>query len=621
MKNITKILLKLIPLCLILFSALLLFGCGKQSPKELTVPVALGDAEGVSVVSQNPQEIAFGGSASFTIHIREGVAIDKISRGELVFVETITSSADGAQQTMHVYTLTLDKIYFPTTVKLETHDALSGDGWVLFYHTNGGIMTETGSAGIKIEDFSDEFYLCPNTLADQGHFERDGYMLLGYNTEPDGSGTFYGPGWNVVMPESKKISLHCMWSKTADTNDFDFSFDESGATITKYKGSDETVTLPLTVGEHKVIGVDSEAFAENKTLKTLIVPKNITTIKDNAFKNCTSLTKLYICDTVTSMTEKAFSGCDALSSFNPLAVYSPNYLTSRTGSYVIKYERLITAPDKKLVLTGGSNLAYGIDSERLTKNLADAGYDFSVVNMGANVLSVATFQAEISAYFMGEGDILIHTPEPSHAQWGANEITSTHWKIFEAGYDAFSFVDIRNYKKPFTSFAKFNKARKAETKHTYETHCTDEVNLYGDFSKERVGSVSAYQTTIQDCIDNGNKGNATLSEGISSIKTYGGNLNKHFDTIAEKGGTVLISFAVLMDIYTTEATQEAGGEQQTAYEQNIDKFIHGTRISSVDRYLMPHKYFYNSQFHLNSEGADIRSDYLAEDILNYLNSK
>ena len=62
-------------------------------------------------------------------------------------------------------------------------------------------------------------------------------------------------------------------------------------------------------------------------------------------------------------------------------------------------------------------------------------------------------------------------------------------------------------------------------------------------------------------------------------------------------------------------------EQIEAYEQEVDEELLPTRISSINDYVFERKYMYDTILHLNSEGANIRSRRLADDILKYLLSE
>lgn len=58
----------------------------------------------------------------------------------------------------------------------------------------------------------------------------------------------------------------------------------------------------------------------------------------------------------------------------------------------------------------------------------------------------------------------------------------------------------------------------------------------------------------------------------------------------------------------------------TLYEQAADELFAGVRISRVDDYVLDPEYFWNSEWHVNGNGRILRTDKLAEDILNYFES-
>jgi len=135
----------------------------------------------------------------------------------------------------------------------------------------------------------------------------------------------------------------------ADASASDFQIE--GSTLTKYRGSDERVTIPDTVEvvgesafennqkvqlvvvpksvkrmdayvfwgcdnlEEVVLGkgltsVDEYAFSGCTGLKQITIPENVQSIDAQAFAGCTNLTDIYIPDTVTSIADDAFLNCD-----------------------------------------------------------------------------------------------------------------------------------------------------------------------------------------------------------------------------------------------------------------------------------------------------------------------
>lgn len=74
-----------------------------------------------------------------------------------------------------------------------------------------------------------------------------------------------------------------------------------------------------------------------------------------------------------------------------------------------KEKLLKNTPSPKMVLVGGSNLAFGLDSARL-----HAAFKMPVVNMGLHGGVGLKFMLDQVAPYLGEGDILVMVPEYQH---------------------------------------------------------------------------------------------------------------------------------------------------------------------------------------------------------------
>lgn len=157
--------------------------------------------------------------------------------------------------------------------------------------------------------------------------------------------------WVVVMAliATALILTHLPVSE-ADAAASASDFQMEGSTLTKYRGSDERVTIPDTVEvvgesafennqkvqfvvvpksvkrldayvfwgcnhlEEVVLGkgltaVDEYSFAGCTGLKQITIPDNVQSIDAQAFAGCTNLTDIYIPATVTSIAEDAFLNC------------------------------------------------------------------------------------------------------------------------------------------------------------------------------------------------------------------------------------------------------------------------------------------------------------------------
>ncbi|MDD4212615.1 MAG: leucine-rich repeat domain-containing protein [Bacilli bacterium] len=85
-------------------------------------------------------------------------------------------------------------------------------------------------------------------------------------------------------------------------------------TITRYSGDEIELTIPSLIDECPVVSIGYEAFYDNRTLKTIIIPKGVESLSDYAFYSCISLSSITIPNGVTSIGRYAFYNCTSLKS-------------------------------------------------------------------------------------------------------------------------------------------------------------------------------------------------------------------------------------------------------------------------------------------------------------------
>ena len=99
-------------------------------------------------------------------------------------------------------------------------------------------------------------------------------------------------------------------------------FEISNLTLDKYHGSEKVVFIP---DDENIMYIGEEAFEDNRTMETVIIPRTVTQIDERAFLNCTALKKVCFikemqagdlpeADTadLNLILADAFSGCTAL---------------------------------------------------------------------------------------------------------------------------------------------------------------------------------------------------------------------------------------------------------------------------------------------------------------------
>ena len=84
-------------------------------------------------------------------------------------------------------------------------------------------------------------------------------------------------------------------------------------TITGYRGSDTSITLPsVDIDGAPIQAVNDDAFQGNTSLTSVTIPSSITSIGARAFAGCSSLTSVTIPDSVVRLGSGVFSNCSSL---------------------------------------------------------------------------------------------------------------------------------------------------------------------------------------------------------------------------------------------------------------------------------------------------------------------
>jgi hypothetical protein len=297
-----------------------------------------------------------------------------------------------------------------------------------------------------------------------------------------------------------------------------------------------------------------------------------------------------------------------------LACIDPRYYTSNNGMYKIKYQRLISAEGKKIIFHAGSNVSYGIDIGTIQNAL---GGEYAGVNFGCNVNTPAVFYVEVAATHMNPGDIVVLCPEIRGYQYGQNDINVTTWQIFEGAYNAFADVDLRNFVEVFSSFGTFNTNRYSSTPRTYEHYCKQGnapgVSKYGEFNINHNGQTAGLKEDIAKYQAKGGYGSLAMDASLLS-QAYNIHMNEAIDLVIAKGGKVYYSFAAIMRTVLNKFSQTV--PVQTTYKDAVAKaFPKATVISEPGTYVLDPSWFYNSSYHLSTDGSVYRAELLAKDIL------
>ncbi|MBR6709306.1 MAG: hypothetical protein IKL84_06470, partial [Clostridia bacterium] len=468
----------------------------------------------------------------------------------------------------------------------------------LIYDANGG-QTKDGGRYLR-HDSPTDFYFYPHALANQGQLTRDGYVLYAYNTEPDGSGTQYTFGANVVTPANGTLMLYAQWLR-ADPAQFEYQVAGEEVYIKGCKSTDEWVVVPETIEGKPVTTLKTRALKGLTNMTTLVLNPKIKWVDDAAVYDCPNFTTLYLCDNVKRIPDGFYVKCPEFQTLHLGAVLAPSRMDQRGGTFHIKFQRLLKAKAEGLdavIVISGSSSEYGLNSEVLEKEL---NYEYYPVNLGTTVQISVLYLLEAFRDFVDEGDIIIQAPETtSQSQLGGNAFISNYWNCYEGVPELLSHVDLRGYTKLFSTLTQFNENRAKMFPTSYSEH-NEAINRYGDNQTVRINPSPDYASS-----KNRNLSPSNLSE------TNAARLNEAYANLEATGAKVYFSLAPLnVNSFSEKAKTDA---VQNTYQKRFETLLKIPVISHFSDYVMEGRYFFNSDYHPTNEGAVLRTQQLVKDL-------
>ena len=270
------------------------------------------------------------------------------------------------------------------------------------------------------------------------------------------------------------------------------------------------------------------------------------------------------------------------------------------------YHRLADSQGKRLILVGGSSVAFGIDVALLEHMLAQYGYEYTVCPLGLYAAVGTSAMVELAQGQLRAGDIMVLAPEPTDETLSTYFGASAYWKCAEESPDLLAA----------------NSAQRSALAGNYISFLQERVSicLSGQFPQgEGAYTKSAFE-------ENGNMnfyraGNAMILgwdtgapvdlAAVSISSDFAQQVNDCCEIARKRGAAVYFSFSPVNQS-AIEGDAEAGA---AAYFRVCLDAFDCPIISDPNRYILDSGWFYDSNFHLNSAGAVLRTCLLAEDLL------
>ena len=274
------------------------------------------------------------------------------------------------------------------------------------------------------------------------------------------------------------------------------------------------------------------------------------------------------------------------------------------------YSRLRDSDGKRLLIIGNSDVAFGLNGELLENILREKGFYYTVCPFGLYGAVGTSAMLELSKGELREGDMAVIVVEP------LSSVMSTY-------FGAMAFLKCAENDKSLIMPLTYDMKR--ELAGSLVPYLQERYELWE--SGENPGSGDAYAKS-------------SFSERCDMIYDRPGNIMQlGFDTAVPidfsavtiddafieevngfiscangVGAQVAVSFSPVNALAVQDASQESVGEYFTLVNESFNCPV----ISDPNNYILEGDWFYDSNLHLNSAGAVVRTAELAADILAYL---
>lgn len=275
--------------------------------------------------------------------------------------------------------------------------------------------------------------------------------------------------------------------------------------------------------------------------------------------------------------------------------YEKTYL----GAFDEKYTRLYSAEGKKVIFIGGSSLPFGLRSDLLEDEL---GGEYEVINFGLYATLGTKFMMDMARDAISEGDIVIICPEtveqtyslyfnPDAALQALGGLSRLYTKLSLGDCVAMA----HNYFE--YSFDRIGYAVRDNAPDPVGIYRADSLNGYGDISVDRPNNImnNGYDVNMEIYTDD----RLLESEFIEYVNDYISDARK-------KGAEVYFNYSPI-NCLAIRSSSVARAEFERSLKNALDCELLGT----IEDYLIDERYFYDTNFHLNSAGAIYFSNMLA----------
>ena len=284
-------------------------------------------------------------------------------------------------------------------------------------------------------------------------------------------------------------------------------------------------------------------------------------------------------------------------------VYSKTYYAALVDK--VNYLKSLKE-EKKIVLIGGSNVAFGFDSEIIEREFPE----YKVVNFGLYAMLGTKIMIDLSLEYVGNQDMVFIIPEINSQSTSLYFNPNSTLKAIEDDMDLIWKLDKNNKDSTVSSYFEFVRQRSLlkgiiEPSGVYQRA---NFNKYGDIHYEEQDTLGiAYRS----------RNRMPLHYDPSMIVDYSYTIDQDFfeylneinNKVLKKQAKLYYSFSPVNEMSVLEKK-----EAPINYYWSLRNGLAFSVIGNPNEYIIDPHYFFDSNFHLNDSGSIYRTNLFIQDV-------
>ncbi len=272
-----------------------------------------------------------------------------------------------------------------------------------------------------------------------------------------------------------------------------------------------------------------------------------------------------------------------------------------------KYELLSNTNEKKIIFVGGSSLPFGLRSDLIEAELPE----YKVVDYGLYATLGTKFMMDTSKVNINEGDIVILSPELSSQTYSLYFNPTAVLEACDGFTFKYRFLSASNNLDLFYNYYKFarNKMEYAQNNtapNPIGIYRHDSFNQYGDILIDRPNNI------MNNGVD------STMDINVEDLynEDFFNYVNQYCDYVNRKKAKMYFNFSPCNDRAVISSK-----EKREEFNQKLFSELNCELLMNLEDCIMDYRYFYDTNFHLNSIGAIYYTTLLIENLKSKLGYK